>query len=73
MEVGNFHGRDCFRMAAGKLAQPVAITANTVYVASYHATAGPLQRQLELFATAGVNNAPLHALATTSAPGRRFA
>src|SRR6266403_464549 len=55
-------------------AQPVAITANTVYVASYHATAGHYSVNWSYFATAGVNNAPLHALATTSGtPDGRFA
>jgi hypothetical protein len=55
-------------------AQPVAITANTVYVASYHTTAGHYSVNWSYFATAGVNNAPLHALATTSGtPDGRFA
>ena len=55
-------------------AQPVAITANTVYVASYHTTAGHYSVNWSYFATAGVNNAPLHAFATTSGtPDGRFA
>jgi hypothetical protein len=55
-------------------ALPVAITANTVYVASYHTTAGHYSVNWSYFATAGVNNAPLHALATTSGtPDGRFA
>ena len=41
---------------------PVAITANTVYVASYHTTGGHYSVDLNFFATAGVDNAPLHAL-----------
>lgn len=44
-------------------ASPVAITANTVYVASYHATTGHYSATLSYFATAGFDNAPLHALA----------
>ena len=42
---------------------PVAITANTVYVASYHADAGHYSADVNYFATAGVDNPPLHALA----------
>ena len=37
---------------------PVAITANTVYVASYHTTGGHYSVDLNFFATAGVDNAP---------------
>ena len=42
---------------------PVAITANTVYVASYHANTGHYSVNSNYFASAGVDNAPLHALA----------
>jgi uncharacterized protein YjdB len=42
---------------------PVAIAANTVYVASYHATIGHYSADLNYFASVGVDNAPLHALA----------
>jgi hypothetical protein len=41
---------------------PVAITANTVYVASYFAPAGHYALNSQAFASAGVDNAPLHAL-----------
>ncbi len=44
-------------------ASPVAISANTVYVASYHARSGHYSADSNYFATAGVDNAPLHALA----------
>src|SRR5256886_1110973 len=40
---------------------PVAITANTVYVASYYTT-GHWSIDTNYFATSGVDNAPLHAL-----------
>jgi hypothetical protein len=53
---------------------PVAIAANTVYVASYHTTIGHYSANWYYFATAGVNNAPLHAPATsTGTPDGRFA
>jgi len=42
---------------------PVAITANTVYVASYHTTAGHYSDDVNYFAGKGVDNSPLHALA----------
>ena len=44
-------------------AAPVAISANTVYVASYHAKSGHYSADVNYFATAGVDNTPLHALA----------
>jgi hypothetical protein len=42
---------------------PVAITSNTVYVASYHASNGHYSEDDNYFASLGVDNAPLHALA----------
>jgi hypothetical protein len=44
-------------------ATPVAIASNTVYVASYHVTAGHYSLDTNYFATTGVDNGPLHALA----------
>jgi hypothetical protein len=48
---------------------PVAITANTTYVASYHTTVGRYAADANYFATAGVDNAPLHALSNAAAGG----
>jgi hypothetical protein len=42
---------------------PVAVTANTVYVVSYHTNTGHISVDLNYFVTAGVDNPPLHALA----------
>jgi len=42
-------------------ASPVAISANTVYVASYHTDTGSFSVNLNYFLTQGVDNAPLHA------------
>ena len=39
------------------------ITANTVYVASYHALNGHYSVNLNYFATTGVDSPPLHVLA----------
>jgi beta-glucanase (GH16 family) len=47
------------------LASPVAITSNTVYVASYHCTIGHYSEDDNYFASKGVDNPPLHALANT--------
>jgi hypothetical protein len=41
---------------------PVSITANTVYVASYHTNVGHYADDQNFFAATGVDNAPLHAL-----------
>jgi hypothetical protein len=41
---------------------PVSITANTVYVASYHANVGHYADDQNYFANNGVDNSPLHAL-----------
>ena len=42
---------------------PVAITANTVYVASYHTNTGYYSSDQNYFTGRGVDNGPLHALA----------
>ena len=44
-------------------ATPVAITSNTVYVASYHANNGHYSEDTNYFAEQGVDHPPLHALA----------
>jgi hypothetical protein len=44
-------------------ATPVTITANTTYIASYHTDTGNYALTSADFASAGVDNAPLHALA----------
>jgi hypothetical protein len=45
------------------LATPVAVTANTTYVASYYAPVGRYSVDDNFFAASGVDNPPLHALA----------
>ena len=45
-------------------ASPVAVTANTLYVASYHTTAGHYVATSNYFASSGVDTAVLHAPAT---------
>ena len=45
---------------------PVAVTANTTYVASYHTSVGHYSGDSAYFAGNGIDNAPLHALGTTA-------
>ena len=51
---------------------PVPITANTVYVASYHALNGHYSANLNYFATTGVDSPPLLPLPTASRRERRL-
>jgi len=62
--ASHLHQRDGGRLAAGDLATPVAVTANTTYVASYHTTVGHYAGDNDYFATTGVTTGPLSALAT---------
>jgi hypothetical protein len=41
---------------------PIPISANTTYIASYHATAGHWAKSPNYFTSAGADNGPLHAL-----------
>ena len=50
-------------------ASPVAITANTTYVASYHSNAGNYAVNEAYFASTGIDNPPLHALANGTSGG----
>jgi hypothetical protein len=47
--------------------KPVAITAHTAYVASYHTTIGHYSGDAGYFASSGVNHSPLHTYANTAA------
>jgi WD40 repeat protein len=48
---------------------PVQVTANTVYVASYHTTAGRYASDNNFFASSGVDNGPIHALSNSASGG----
>jgi WD40 repeat protein len=50
-------------------ATPVAVTANTTYVASYHTNVGRYASDNNFFATTGVDNAPLSALSNAASGG----
>ena len=57
-----FTGESASGWQQANFSSPVAITANTVYVASYGLTIGHFSANWNYFATSGFNNAPLHAL-----------
>ena len=70
-----FSGETASGWQQANLSTPVAITANTVYVASYHLNAGHWSASWSYFAGFGVDNPPLHAPAegTGGIPNGRFA
>jgi PKD repeat protein len=69
--TGTLLGRATFTETASgwqqvNFATPIAIAANTVYVASYHTSSGFYADTRNVFTTAGIDNAPLHAPAGTN-------
>jgi len=56
-----FTGETASGWQQANFAIPVAISANTEYVASYHTTVGHYSFGLDYFATSGVDSPPLHA------------
>ena len=66
---GDFTGETGSGWQQATFATPVAIQANTVYVASYFAPNGHYSGNLSYFATQGFDTPPLHALATGIAGG----
>ncbi len=63
LATATFSGETATGWQQVSFATPVAISANTTYVASYYAPGGPLRLRLGYFATSGVTSGPLHALA----------
>jgi len=53
-----FTGETASGWQTGELFKSVAITANTLYVASYHTSVGHFSVDQKYFATSGVDNAP---------------
>src|SRR5262249_23666180 len=64
-----FRGETASGWQQASFASPVAIQANTVYVASYFAPNGHYSATRDYFATQGVDTPPLHALANGVAGG----
>ena len=79
LATATFSGESASGWQQVNFATPVAITANTVYVVSYHSNSGHYSADDGYFASTGVDNAPLHALAsgvsaeTVSTPTERAA
>jgi hypothetical protein len=63
LATATFTGESASGWQQVSLASPVAVTANTTYVASYYAPVGRYSVDDNYFATSGVDNPPLHALA----------
>ena len=63
LATATFSGETASGWQQVSFATPVAITSNTVYVASYHASNGHYSEDDNYFASKGVDNPPLHALA----------
>ncbi len=57
-----FSGESASGWQQVSFSQPVPISAGTTYIASYHAPNGHYAADSNVFASAGVDNAPLHAL-----------
>lgn len=62
LATATFTGETASGWQQVNFAMSVAISANTVYVASYHATGGHYSADQNFFATSGVDRGPLHAL-----------
>jgi hypothetical protein len=63
LTTATFTGETASGWQQVNFSSPVAITANTVYVASYHTSVGHYSADENYFATTGVDRPPLHALA----------
>jgi hypothetical protein len=62
--TATFSGETATGWQQVSFAQPIAVAANTTYVASYFAPTGNYAQDRSYFASGGVDRAPLHALAT---------
>jgi methionine-rich copper-binding protein CopC len=67
LATANFSNETASGWQQVTFASPVAVTANTTYVASYFAPAGHYAVTDEAFVSAGVDAAPLHILASATA------
>jgi N,N-dimethylformamidase beta subunit-like, C-terminal/Domain of unknown function (DUF4082)/Bacterial Ig-like domain/WD domain, G-beta repeat/Bacterial Ig domain len=62
LATATFSGESASGWQQVSFASPVAIAANTTYVASYHTNVGHYAADAAFFSSAGVDNVPLHAL-----------
>jgi Domain of unknown function (DUF4082)/Bacterial Ig-like domain/Bacterial Ig domain len=73
LATATFTGETASGWQQVNFSSPVAITAGTTYVASYYAQAGNYSYNGGYFASAGVTNLPLQALANTASPNGVYA
>lgn len=59
-----FTGETASGWQTARFSSPIAVQANTTYIASYHTDVGHYAANNNFFATSGVNTPPLHALAS---------
>ena len=69
LATATFTGETASGWQQVNFATPVAISANITYVASYHTTSGRYSIDANYFASAGADNAPLHAPANGGSGG----
>jgi hypothetical protein len=69
LATATFSGETASGWQQVTFASPVAIAANTTYVASYHCPNGHFSFDVGYFATQGVDRPPLHALSSPAAGG----
>src|SRR5262249_39800049 len=69
LATATFTGETASGWQQVNFASAVAIQANTTYVASYFAPNGHYSDDQNFFASAGVDNAPLHALSNSAGGG----
>jgi hypothetical protein len=67
--TATFTGETALGWQQVNFALPVAIQANTTYIASYYAPVGHYAYSSAYFASSGTDNAPLHALSNTAGAG----
>jgi hypothetical protein len=63
-----FTGETASGWQQANFATPISIAANTTYIVSYYAPKSHYAADAGYFASAGVDNAPLHALSNTVTP-----
>jgi len=69
LATATFSGETASGWQQVSFSTPVAITANTVYVASYNTSSGNYSYDQNYFASAAYNNAPLHAIQDGTSSG----
>ena len=69
LATGTFSGETASGWQQMAFASPVAVSANTRYIVSYHTSVGHYSADLGYFSTSGMDAPPLHAPASGSAGG----